>query len=389
MAGLDTATGGSTDSASARLRVLMIGPVPRIYGGISAVAGTIVDSDLPAVCQLTYLAEGTRRGLGAKLWRFCTALLKAIWLLLGHQADVLHLHVGDGTSFYRHLTYVVVARVAKVPILFHWHLPGDANAASRFYEAGGPIRRWLVRWALRRASLIVVLAEAWRPALSRLLPGEESGLVLERIAALPNPVDCRTVQPPQDPSLRSGPRVLFLGDFSDRKGARDLLAAAPVVLAGHPQSCFILCGGAPPHDVQVLAQPIQQAVRFPGYVGGREKLRYLQEAAVLVLPSYAEGMPVALLEGMAAGLPIVTTPVGAIPDLIGHERNGLLIEPGDITALAAGISRLLADSRLREAMGRRNRQLAVDEYDVPVYVQRLLALYQNMIFQGPHGTNQP
>lgn len=381
MTGRNTATDGISDPARLQLRILMIGPVPRIYGGISAVAGTIVDSQLHDVCQLTYLAEGTRRGLMAKLWRFSTALVRATGLLMGRRVDVLHLHVGDGTSFYRHLTYLLVARLAGVPALFHWHLPGDAHAAVRFYETGGSVRRWLVRWALLRASLIVVLTETWRPALAAMLLDKEDSLVPERIVALPNPVDCRTIQPPEVPSLRSANKVLFLGDFSHRKGARDLLAAVPGILANHAGASFVLCGEAPPSNMRALPPTIQDAVSFPGFVGGREKLRFLQQAALLVLPSHAEGMPIALLEGMAAGLPVVTTPVGAIPDLIVHERNGLLVEPGNVPALTAAISRLLADSDLREAMGQRNRQQVVEAYDVPVYVQRLLALYEHMVPQ--------
>ncbi len=365
--------GGRAGSEST-LRVLMIGPVPRIYGGISAVVGMLLDSDLPTRCRLTYAAEGTREGPWAKLSCFIAALLQTGWLLLTGQVDVIHLHVGDGGSFYRHTLYLVLGRLARRPVVFHWHLPGDAGAATKFYAAGGPVRRRLIRWALNSATRVVVLSPSWRPALTQIAPRSQ-----ERIVALANPVDCASIQPPADPVTRSSTQVLFLGDFSVRKGVRDLLLAAPAVLAYHPAARFVVCGGNPPADVQALAGPSGEAVAFPGFVRGPEKLRLLQQAALLVLPSYAEGVPIAVLEGMAAGLPVVTTPVGGVPDVFADGINGFLVSPGDPPALAQAIERLLDDPALRQAMGNANRRRALEDFNVPIYIERLLALYHDLV----------
>ncbi len=129
----------------------------------------------------------------------------------------------------------------------------------------------------------------------------------------------------------------------------------------------------------VQAQPLGAAVHFPGFVRGADKVRRLQEAALLVLPSYAEGLPVAVLEAMAAGLPVVTTPVGGVPDIFSDGVNGLLTPPGDVPALADALSRLLADADARQAMGHHNRQQALEQFAVPQYVQRLLDVYCQVI----------
>lgn len=357
------------------MRVLMIGPVPHVYGGISAVTGMILDSELSRRVNLVYLAEGTRQGPPAKLWRFVSTLVQACGLLLRQRIDLLHLHVGDGSSFYRHVLYLALGRLAGVPVLFHWHLPGDARAVASFYQAGGPLRRWLVRWALHSASVVVALSESWRPALAALMSHQ-------RIVVLPNPVDCTAIHPPPEPERRERPNILFLGDFSARKGVRDLLAAAPRVLAKCSEARFLLCGGQPPEDVQALARPLGAAVVFPGFVRETEKQQLLQEATLLVLPSYAEGVPIAVLEAMAAGLPVVTTPVGGVPDFFVDGRNGLLVPPGDVDALATALIRLLADPELRRRIGQANRQLALAQFDVPVYVERLERLYKTIAQDG-------
>lgn len=356
-------------------RVLMIGPEPRVGGGISAVTGMILDSTLPARCRLTYLAEGTRAGGLSKLHRWATSLVREISLLARRQVDVVHLQVGGGSSFYRHTLYLALARLAGRPVLFHWHIPGDAGAATEV-TGGNPLQGWLVGWALHSATVVLVLSESWQAALSGLLPSGANDPT--RLVALHNPVDCTAIRPPADPGKRSDATVLFLGDFSQRKGVRDLLTAAPAVVASHPAARFVITGGHPPPDVVALAAGLGEAVTFAGWVRGDEKLSLLQEAALLALPSYAEGVPIAVLEAMAAGVPVVTTPVGGIPDLIVDGRNGLLVHPGDVPALAVAINRLLDDPALRRAAGDLNRQQVVAEYDVPRYVDRLVALYADV-----------
>jgi glycosyltransferase involved in cell wall biosynthesis len=358
----------------AQPRVLMIGPVPRIYGGISAVTGAILDSDLPSRCHLTYLAEGTRQGLLAKLRSAVTALARLMELLARGQVDLLHLHVGDGSSFYRHMLYAALGWLARTPVLLHWHAPG-AGEAQDAGLAGG-LQGRLARWAINHAVRVVVLSPAWAEALAAL-SGQPAAS--QRIAVLPNPVDCDLIRPPADSTQRQTDVVLFLGDFSRRKGVRDLLAAAPAVLQRRPAARFVVAGGSPPADVAAQAQPLGAAVHFPGFVRGADKVRWLQQATLLALPSYAEGLPVAVLEAMAAGLPVVTTPVGGVPDIFSDGVKGLLTPPGDVPALADALSRLLADADARQSMGQHNRQQALEQFAVPQYVQRLLDVYYEVV----------
>ncbi|MCS6843185.1 MAG: glycosyltransferase family 4 protein [Caldilineales bacterium] len=350
------------------LRILMIGPEPHVGGGISAVAGALLESDLPQRCRLTYLAEGARRrGPGVKLVRFLTALGGLVRRLAQGQVDVVHLHVGGGSSLYRHALYLALSRLAGRPAVLHWHLPAEAASADQ----GGRVARWM----LHRAAVVIALSPSWQAALADLAGRD-------RVVLLPNPVDCAAIRPPADPTARSEATVLFLGDFSARKGAADLVAAAALVLAQRPDARFVLCGGRPPPALQQRAAALGPAVSFPGVVQGDAKRGLLQEAAVLALPSYAEGLPVALLEAMAAGLPVVATPVGGIPDLVQEPDHGLLVPPGDAAALAAAILRLLGDADLRRAIGRRNRWVAETRFDVKVYVERLLAVYEGMVWNS-------
>jgi glycosyltransferase involved in cell wall biosynthesis len=171
-----------------------------------------------------------------------------------------------------------------------------------------------------------------------------------------------------------------MGDFSLRKGVRDLIAAIPRVAEHVPSARFVLCGSDHNGDIHgaVRIAGVEDFVEMPGFVSGQDKLEWLQRASVFVLPSYAEGMPVAILEAMAVGLPIVTTPVGATPDVVEDGVNGFLIEPGDVSQLAARLIQLLQDENLRREMGQRNREKVLAEYDISVFVDRLSQVYEEL-----------
>ena len=116
-----------------------------------------------------------------------------------------------------------------------------------------------------------------------------------------------------------------------------------------------------------------------GPVQGAAKVQLLHECDVFALPSYQEALPMAILEAMAAGLPIVATRVGGIPELVVDGYNGFLITPGDTAGLAQRLMILAAEPGLRSLMGRRSREIAAREYDVTPYVERLVTLYESTV----------
>ena len=99
-------------------------------------------------------------------------------------------------------------------------------------------------------------------------------------------------------------------------------------------------------------------VRFLGWVGPEQRDQILKEADIFILPSYNEGLPMAILEAMAWGLPIITTPVGGIPEVLIQGQNGLLVEPGNVNQLSKSIQYLMQDMALRQSMGKCSRETA-------------------------------
>jgi len=126
-----------------------------------------------------------------------------------------------------------------------------------------------------------------------------------------------------------------------------------------------------------LAAPLGDRVRVLPWIDAHERDRLLAESDVFVLPSYAEGVPMSLLEAMAAGLPCITTPVGGIPDVFTHGAEGLLVTPGDASQLRAAMSTFITDESTRLAAGKRANESA-RAHDVHAYARQLADIYQRI-----------
>jgi glycosyltransferase involved in cell wall biosynthesis len=179
-------------------------------------------------------------------------------------------------------------------------------------------------------------------------------------------------------------KALFLGTVGPSKGAFDLLEALSL-LKSNNNSLYLTFAGPEEREGDLFRVEkklkelaLEQVCRVAGPVYGAEKAQLLSEAGVFVLPSYKECLPMAILEAMAAGLAVVTTPVGGIPEVVKEGYNGFLIAPGDVKALAEKLTILAGNPNLREAMGKCSREFAEQELDVKPYINRLVALYESL-----------
>jgi glycosyltransferase involved in cell wall biosynthesis len=317
-------------------RVLMVGPGPHVRGGVTSVITAYMESELWQKYSLSWLSTYDDRGPIRKIMAALRAYL--IGPVLISRADIVHVHGVFRKSFIRKLPLVLIAKAMRKRVIFHLH-------AATFEGAfNGPVAP-VIRRMLASVDRVIALSPMWAAGIRSQCPRAD-------VVSLPNPV----IVPPRDsvrPSDKKEPRILFLGKLEPRKGFRDLLKAIPAMLAIVPTASFVFAGDGNIEGARLLAAElgVSASVTFPGFVRGESKTRELRSAAVLCLPSYDEGVPVALLEGMSNGIPVVATPVGGIPDLICSGENGLLVSPGDIDGLARAIVSLLTNPALSASIG--------------------------------------
>jgi glycosyltransferase involved in cell wall biosynthesis len=131
--------------------------------------------------------------------------------------------------------------------------------------------------------------------------------------------------------------------------------------------------------IRAVELGIEDAVELKGWLPTKEVIRAYSRAAIFCLPSYSEGLPMVVLEAMALGLPVISTSVGGIPDIIVTGENGLLIAPGDVEALAGAIITLLRDSTLRFRLSQRAMGTVRARYSVDTIASQLRAYYQELL----------
>ncbi len=360
---------GRGGSASVRGRAdlcLLVSPFGQAGGGMGRAMTYLMEAP-PASGEgadgrpLRLLAAESRGGGRAALsvlhagrvaWRI-------LWLRLGGRLALVHLNVAERGSVWRKGALLLVARLLGVPVLLHLH----AAQVIAFHAALGPVRRRLVGAMFRAATRVVVLGEPWRRWVTEL------GVAPGRVAVVRNGVP-RPAREPVPPMPGAPFRVLFLGNLSARKGVPELLEAL-----GRPELAGVrlrltLAGGNAEAFRPAVAALGGRAV-LAGWLDADGAAAALADADALVLPSHDEGLPLVVLEALGLGLPVLTTPVGAIPEVLRDGDTALLVPPGDAGALATALARLATDESLCERLSRQGLALYEREFTVARFAARL------------------
>jgi glycosyltransferase involved in cell wall biosynthesis len=358
-------------------------------GGMTRYAQDLLQSELPRRHRLTLLADNVPSSLRPKVnteafrWNFVARdgvvasarvvafvgrkFLELDRICRREQVDIVHVLSTAGYGFFRNAAHIALARRRGARTIFH--LLGQFDD---LYRDSGPRRRALIRRSLDLADIHIVQS----PGLADVL----RGMTRRPVRAIFNGVRTAELAPPDGWAHSDGAtvRVVALGTLGERKGTFDLLDVAERLQVRRPDLGFIFVGGGEVGRFRALAAERGLAnVSFAGAVSDAERVRLLHGGDVFALPSHAEGQPIAILEGMAAGLPILSTRVGSIPEVVG-EANGILVTPGDVDAIVAGIERLADDPARRERHGRFNAMEAAAKYDLPRVFREIDAVYREL-----------
>jgi len=365
-------------------RVLVLGPAPPPQGGIASVIQDWVTSDLSHEYSFevfpTYTQESPGTGrLGRQVdraRRFAAYAIK----LIRTRPDIVHVH--SSTAFRSTMVYLLVARLAGRKAILHVH----GSDWRSFYPAQSRLVRWLRRLALSLPHVIVVLNSQW----VRWLLG--IGISTE-IRIVPN---CLSDSPKPDPAVLEAVRldlrpqqdsfvVLIVAAICSWKGIFDLVEAIPSIVRHCDAVRFVLVGGEEePGAMKRLTDALEQGelgrwVRVLGEVDRERVTALLHAADVFLLPSWMEGMPISVLEAMRAGIPIIATDVGAIPDMIEDGESGLLIKPREPKQIADAVIRLAEDEVLRRALAEDCRKVFEERFELSECTKEMLALYREVL----------
>jgi colanic acid/amylovoran biosynthesis glycosyltransferase len=254
-----------------------------------------------------------------------------------------------------------------------WTWSLAAHGPVEFYDVS--LNR--LRTKLAAANFAVAISHFGRSQLMTLTPEHRwPELYVVRCGLEPNefPAAERARSP------RDEPQILCVGRLVNLKGQSLLIAAcAELVRQGRPVQLTLV--GEGPKRTELEAQAgslgLGDRVRFTGAVGQDDIRALYSSADVFCLPSFAEGLPVVLMEAMASGVPVVSTRIMGIPELVEDGENGLLVAPGEVDPLAEALSRLLDDREFASRLAARGRERVLAEFDVNASARRLAAVFES------------
>lgn len=344
--------------------VLMIGPGREVRGGISAVVESYYACGLDKAVDLTYLPTMKDGSKFRKLIVACKA-----WVAFGRllkKCDIVHVHMAAQASFDRKALFVKRAKKKGKKVIIHQHA---ADFDRYFYEQVDDKKRMRIREVFAMADKVIALSEEWSGFFGKNVcdPG--------KIEIVYNGV----VMPKYEKKDYRDHNVLMLGRLCQRKGTYDLLKAIPKVVEKIDDVVFYLGGdGDVEQCKKVINEEFGKHVKFLGWVQGKDKEEYFQKCSTFILPSYHEGMPMAVLEAMSYGMATISTNTGGIPQIIQQGVNGIRIDAGDVDAIVQSLVDVLGNEKKRTRLGAAGRERVRQKFDLRANIRALEIIYRSI-----------
>lgn len=342
-------------------KVLFVGPDTRSGGGIAYVVKVYRDT----FGHITYAPTTSYRNKALGALRFAlTMAMLPVYRLRGFR--IVHAHGSVRGSWKRKCLLLRWAALLGMRTVHHIH-----NGALRKHFPAMGIER--VTRQLAKADCVVALTDGWKSYL-------HNELGVPHVEVVENPVrPSRVVRKPQPNGQL---RLVFISSIDHTKGLFELLEALYAHRDELRGRVHLDIGGSGVDDTCMTeflkAHPMEEMITRHGWVAGEAKETLLQNSDVFVLPSYAEGMPISLLEAMSAGLAAIVTPVGGIPEAVADGEGAVFVKVRDKESIYCAIRHFLDNPADVDAMGAANR-VAVRRYYPEQVCAKLLTLYRNIL----------
>lgn len=372
---------------STKIKVAILGPFPPATGGIATNIQNLLKSPLAENFRLLKFrttskkcgtSEYYQEKIFTKIVRVLLELFSYSYFLQKESPQIVHINTSFGNhAFWRDSVYLLVSKLFRKKVFFHIH----GGKLDEFWSHSFYLTKILIKKIFKMPAMMAVLSSVQRKPFKKIGFGK-------MVKVVPNTVSLRKFHNGNNYRAKFGiPEdfivVLFIASHFDKeKGIMDLLKAIPLVTKEYKKIRFIFVGGGKEQDSMLKfcqREKLEKYVKLTGYLFNDAIVHILHSSDIFTLPSYSEGFPLVILEAMAAGLPIVSTPVGAISEVIKNGENGFLVSPGDHEALAEKITCLIKNENLRKKMASNNVEKIQQKYDLAVVTKIFEKIYQEIL----------
>lgn len=339
-------------------KVLILATSRRTRGGVTAVLKVYEQCPFWEKYNVRWIETHIDKHLIVKYLYAIKALIQ--YLLCVWFYDIVHIHTSELPSVKRKSVFFKIAKKLRKKVIIHLHIGNqlEEQKGNTYYKE-----------LFEGADKIIVLSQSIRQTLIKLFGIEKNVYVVN------NP--CPLVPSVQYTDLHK--EILFAGTLNYNKGYAVLIRAFAQIASFFPEWKLVIAGNGELSNAKQIASEcgISGRVLFPGWVDGSEKDKMFRSASVFCLSSYAEGFPMAVLDAWSYGLPVISTPVGGLPDVLSDGDNVLFFEAGNVEQLAEKLKSLLSNSSLRLHLSKSSLCLADGRFSINYINKQIIDLYEN------------
>lgn len=342
-------------------KILVVATSRKTRGGITSVVKAHEQGRQWSDFHCKWIETHIDTGMFMALWFLFKSYLQFLFYL--PSAKIVHIHLSEPGSAIRKLLYFFPAHLFRKKTIVHFH------AFSPDTTINGK-KRWIYRYIFSRSQKVIVLSESWKETVN-------NAFSLKNIEVVYNP--CSTIINKNEYEKQK--HILFAGTINARKGYVDMIRAFAKIADKHKDWKIVFAGNGEIEQGMALAKElgIEKQCVFLGWVNGDKKDKAFKEASIFCLPSYAEGFPMAVLDAWAYGLPVITTPVGGIPDVAKDEKNMLVFVPGDTNKLAKQMDKLITDGELRHRITEASIDFANNRFSQEEFNRHIAQIYSMLM----------
>lgn len=344
-------------------RVLVVGSAEQSNGGVTSVIKLIKRMPVWASYECYWLGTQIQAGRWTKAYYSLRAYL--LGLILVWRYHIVHFHTTPNKGMFVQLPIFLLALLGRKKIVVHLHVGTQLGRALSY-------KFRLAHWCMRKADRLVLLAPSFAQLLDKYWPDVKTPRTVIYNA-------CEDVEPlPYEMHEKT---ILFCAPFIPNKAADVLIRAFAKVKDKYPdwKVQFLAAGSEEAACRRLIGDlGMESQVELPGFVFGAEKANYFRKASIYCMCSYQEGQPMVVMEAWAYGVPVVSTPVGALVDLAEEDRNLCTFPFGDSDSLAARLDRMMGDAALRQRMSVYSQDYARKNFSPTRISDALDHLYQSL-----------
>lgn len=374
-------------------KVLLVGPIPPPYGGIASYVKELANSHIENIdisvfntsfpkwvapldregkrSYLSIFEGGVISGLNKVIF-VISSYFRFFFVIVCRQPNIVQIFPASYWAYWRNWLYLLQAKLFGKKTIFH-----VLNAIDVFYEEVGNTQRRMIKNSLSVPDYILVQSPKLQSYVERLTDTKVKGILNGiRLDDIPQERFRKTTLTDAHDFVGS-----TIGNLSKNKGTYLILDALRILKSEGMQVKWIFIGRGDIKNFSELAKDygIEQQVVFTGPVSEKAKWKFLLESDFYCLPSYAEGQPISIIEAMAKGLPIISTKIGSIPEIIEEGENGYLIDVGDSLALSEAIKKIVNDPKHTRSMGECNEILCKEKFDANTMFKAISTIYDELI----------